>query len=370
MAAVTGTQLQRLARDKSETGRHKFAQSISDLFAERYPELNERERALIFDILGRLIHDMDMALRRLIAEHLAGLADAPRELAKVLANDAIEVAFPILSVTSVLLDEDLIEIIRSRTIEHQMAITVRPAISEAVSTALVDAGDEGVIRSLLMNANARISSATIAYLVEESRRITSFQEPLLTRRDLDPQLAKRMFTWVSAALRQFILDNYDLESSYVDDAIEKSVMEELKLVKRYGSGSAARKLAAELKKQGKVTPDLLITALQEGEVRLFNSMFQELTGVSERIVMSMMTEAAGLGLAVACHNSGLGRAIYSAIFAIAHKARGASRGQLQQDLRKAIRIYDQITPQAAERVIRRWRHRIGYFAAIRELEIR
>src|SRR6185503_15773881 len=104
--------------------------------------------------------------------------------------------------------------------------------------------------------------------------------PLLTRHDLDPQLAKKMFTWVSAALRQFILDNFDLDRAYVDEAIEKSVVEELKSVKRYGSGSAARKLAAELKKQGKVTPDLLISALQEGEVRLFQSMFQELTGLN------------------------------------------------------------------------------------------
>src|SRR5205085_586366 len=158
---------------------------------------------------------------------------------------------------------------------------------------------EGVIRSLLMNPNAKISSATINYLVEESRRVTAYQEPLLSRHDLEPQLAKRMFTWVSAALRQFILDNYELDRAYLDEALEKSVLEELKSVKRYGSGSAARKLAAELKKQGKVTPDLLINALQEGEVRLFQSMFQELTDLNERTVMNMMAEPLGTGLAVA-----------------------------------------------------------------------
>ena len=238
-----------------------------------------------------------------------------------------------------------------------------------MSDALVKAGDEGVIRSLLMNPNAKLAAATIGYLVEESRRITSYQEPLLTRHDLDPALAKRMFTWVSAALRQFILDNFDLDRTYVDEAIEKSVMEELKSVKRYGSGGAARRLTAELKKQGKITPDLLIGALQEGEVRLFQSMFQELTGLDERLVMNMLAEPMGLGLAVACCHARLGRAIYTSIFAIAHKARGAAETKLHQDLRKALRTYDRITPESAGKVVDRWSKRVSYRAALDALEL-
>jgi uncharacterized protein (DUF2336 family) len=368
--AIDSMLLHKLARDKSEGGRKKFAESISDIFAQHYPTLSPRERELIFDILARLVHDMEMALRRVVSEHLAALPDVPRNLAKVLAYDAIEVAFPILSQTPVLLDEDLVEVIQQRSMEHQLAITVRPAISEGISDALVQAGNEGVIRSLLMNPNAKISSATINYLVEESRRVTSYQEPLLSRHDLEPQLAKRMFTWVSAALRQFILDNYDLDRAYLDEALEKSVMEELKSVKRYGSGSAARKLAAELKKQGKVTPDLLISALQEGEIRLFQSMFQQLTDLNERIVMNMMAEPLGTGLAVACRHSGLGRAIYSSIFAIVHKARGMTETKLHADLRKAVRMYDQISAEAADKVVARWRQRISYRTAISELELK
>jgi uncharacterized protein (DUF2336 family) len=166
-------QFYQLARDKSDGGRKKFGESISNLFAEQYPSLNQRERELIFDILARLINDMEMALRRVLSEHLAELTDVPRDLAKVLANDSIDVAFPILSMTPVLLDEDLIEIIHGRSVEHQMAVTVRPLISETLSDSLVEAGNEGVIRSLLMNPNAKLSAATISYLVEESRRVTS-----------------------------------------------------------------------------------------------------------------------------------------------------------------------------------------------------
>jgi uncharacterized protein (DUF2336 family) len=90
--AIDSMLLHKLARDKSEGGRKKFAESISDIFAQHYPTLSARERELIFDILARLVHDMEMALRRVVSEHLAALPDVPRNLAKVLAYDAIEVA--------------------------------------------------------------------------------------------------------------------------------------------------------------------------------------------------------------------------------------------------------------------------------------
>jgi len=99
-------------------------------------------------------------------------------------------------------------------------------------------------------------------------------------------------------------------------------------------------------------------------------MFQELTNLNERTVMNIMAEPVGIGLAVACNQCNLGRAIYSSIFAIAHKSRGGSEAKLHQDLRKALRLYDQITPAAAEKVISRLRQRIGYRTAISELEVK
>ena len=35
------------------------------------------------------------------------------------------------------------------------------------------------------------------YLVEQSKRVDTYQNPLLKRPDLEPDLAKRMYLWVS-----------------------------------------------------------------------------------------------------------------------------------------------------------------------------
>ncbi len=88
-----------LARDKSAEGREALAVAISDLFLGDDKRLTERERTLMFDILYQLVRDTEIKIRRVISEELSHFTDIPRELAKFLANDEIDVAFPILSLT-------------------------------------------------------------------------------------------------------------------------------------------------------------------------------------------------------------------------------------------------------------------------------
>ena len=100
-------------------------------------------------------------MRRTRTEKLAGRPDTPEDLVLTLANDEIEVAHPILLNSEVLKDPDLIEIVQHRTMEHQVAIAMRPKVSEQVSDALVETKNETIITTLLSNRNALISNSTM-----------------------------------------------------------------------------------------------------------------------------------------------------------------------------------------------------------------
>jgi uncharacterized protein (DUF2336 family) len=359
-----------LARDKSVAGRMALAETISDLFLQRGCTLTERERTLMFSILRQMIHDAEMSVRRVVSAQLAERDDAPRDLVQRLANDEIEVAYPILTKSTVLHDTDLIEVIQQRTLEHQMAIAIRQSVSEAVSGALVQTGNENVIGTLLENSNARISDATMEYLVDEAKRVDTFQEPILRRHDLDPRLAKRMFLWVSAALRQYILENSGLSQTDTDDLLEKAALEEIDAVASPDRPKRkAEDLVAELDTQGKVTPDLLVQTLSEGEVGLFMAMFRRFTGLRELLVMRLVFEPGGEGLAIACKAVGIDSEDFSSIFALSRKARPGSDTTLKRNSRKILDFYDRITEDAAKEVVRRWRRDMDYLAAIRELEV-
>ena len=371
MGSVLSVYLYQLARERSPEGRRRFATAMTEMVSSKFPDMRAEERAIAFDILERTIHDLEMSLRKTLSECLAKTPNVPRVLAKLLANDSIEVAYPILTMSDALLDEDLIEVIRNRTYEHQLAVTLRPSLTEEVSDALVATGREGVIRGLLLNPNARISSATIQYLVEESRRNDSYQQPLLGRSDLPSALAQRMFGWVSTALRQYILDNYRVDPEYVNQVLEKAVAEEIKAARGSGNRrpSQAQAVVQQLDKDGKVDLDLLVRALKEGEVPIFLALFERLTRLDSLLVMRLMQERDGNGLAVACRAAALGKAHFADIFACCRIVDASRRAASAADIRHVLAFYDRVTREAAIKVVRAWWRGEDYGSALSELEL-
>ncbi|MDD9878435.1 MAG: DUF2336 domain-containing protein [Magnetovibrio sp.] len=287
----------------------------------------------------------------------------------MLANDDIEVAFPILSENAVLHDEQLIEVIRHRTLEHQMAVAIRRTVSEDVSAALVEQGNERVIRTLLQNKDAQISGTTMEFLVEQSERVDSFQEPVLHRRELKPEMAKRMYLWVSAALRKHIVENCGLDKSEVDDLLEQAAMASLETTSDGAGESKSHELAAKLHEQGVASPDLMIRALKDGEVRLFVDLMAEATGVRHDLIMRFVIEPGGEALAVACKAIGMSEDEFKNVFLLCRKARPSEATNLKELAEAALTLFRDIDIGAAGEVIDRWKRDSGYLAALRDFNV-
>ena len=366
-------QLLGLARDKSAEGRRLLLDTVADLFSEDGRVLNEREHALMTDILSKLLRDVEMRVRREVSERLARRQDAPLEIVKLLANDDIEVARPVLVTSSILRDIDLVEIVHHRTQQHQLSIAMRREVSEFVSEALVEAGNIDVIKALLDNPNARISEATLEYLVEESRRVDSYQEPLVRRSDLSPQLARRMCLWVGAALRSYILDNYDIDPTELDDLLEDVALETLETPPATASpgepqDDAASRLAQQLAEAKRLTPDMLVQTLRQGEISLFEAMFAQMTGLRRRLIGRLIYEPGGEGLVIACRALAVDKPAFTSIFLLSRKGRPGDQVVDPRELSRVISLFDRVKPDAAQQVLRRWQRNPEYLYAVRRLE--
>jgi uncharacterized protein (DUF2336 family) len=370
MQTIDAEYLLNLARTKSSEGRRELAAIIADLFENQSETLTDRERKLMFDIMHSLVHEVEISVRKSFVDLLDSLPDTPPGLLRDLANDEIDVAYPLLTKSSLLRDADLIDIIRARTREHQLAIALRSDVSEDVTDALVETEDESVIEKLLHNQNARISEATMAYLVEQSRRVDTFQEPLLKRHDLKENLAERMFMWVSAALRQYIVERYELDSETIDALLEQAA--------RQGFASDAlespasvktRELVAAMREDGAVTPGMLVAALSDGEVPLFMSLFAELVGISDQLTSRIVFEEGGEGLAIACKSVDMSEMQFSLIFRLSRRARPAAKApMIKKVTHELLELYGNMSQEAALKVVRRWQRGSDFLAAIRELE--
>ncbi len=361
-----------LAREKTKTGRASLYDAISDLFERRGEELDERERELMLEILRQLSREVEMSVRKKLASRLAKRIDAPYDLMVMLANDRIEVAHDILVESTVIRDAELIEVIRHRTSQHQLAVAVRKDISEDVSGALVDNGSEDVIVTLLNNPDAQISTTVMEHLVEESRRVDRYQNPLVKRQDLPNRLAAKMCNWVSAALRMHIIENFDIDVHDLDDEIAQAVGEITKSDRRRPADedavdTAAQKLIDKLYDAGELSPRFAVKSLSQGQITLFELSIAKLTGLRIRLTRRIIYEPGGEGLAVACRAIGVDRAVFVSMYRLSRKSRPKLEDPTDADIRRLVEFYDRVSADDAQLLLRKWLRNPDYVAAVRDL---
>ena len=367
-----------LARDKSVRGRTRLVRVVGDLFFEDHEVLSERERALMTEILRQLIHDVEMSVRKALADRLADQPDAPHELISTLANDQIEVAHAILLKSQVLQDIELIEIIQHRTFEHQLTIAMRESVSEAVSDALVETGNTKVIQKLIENPTARISPNTMEYLVGESKIREVYQKPLLDRPDLSPHLAKRMYWWVSAALRKHIIEHFRVDPTELDQKIEETIKDILGEPVQPPPGGVgtmddgaldhANRMAMKLKEANGITPQLLLQTLRRGEVQMFERLFAQLTGLRPTLVRRLVFEPGGEGLAIACKAIKMSKPDFGSIFLMSRSARPGDKVVDPTEVARVMTFFDRIQRPTAQKVVSRWKLDPDYLFAIKQVE--
>jgi uncharacterized protein (DUF2336 family) len=357
-----------LAQDKSTEGRQSLFINMRDLFLDGGSSVSDRERALMSEILRRLVHDVEIKLRRSLAEKLSKRSDTPHALIVELANDDYEVAHPILMESNVLQDVDLIETIKHRTMEHQLAISMRKNLSEDVSEALVGTGQEDVIASLLNNHGTKVSRHVMDYLVSESKRVDSYQNPLVHRPDLPPELAERMSWWVSAALREHISENFNLDLGELDDAIETAISEQFGTKPETSApATKADELVDRLSDLGEVDVSFLVKALRQGEISLFESAFCKLTGLKLKLLRRILFEPGGEALVLLCRAIDLGGETFNELFELSRRAKDRKQEVTREQKERLLALYDKTKPDDAKRILKRSRRSSDYLFAVKRI---
>ena len=363
--------LLKLALDKSVEGREQLTARIAQLSLEREHMLSDQERDLIFEILDKLIHEFEIPIRERLADRLSRNPAAPRALVVALANDEFSVAQPVLLRSALLTDEELISIIQHRSRQHQIAIARRRDISEAVSDELVGTQDTDVITALLENSSANISEATLAYLTEQARHIDSYQEPLVHRQDLTSDIAMRLYWIVAANLRNEILNAYDIHPTSLDDALESSVLEVAEELRNGEAGmeQTAAELARQMASEQSITAGLMIKTLRQGQVPLFEALFEEWSGITQPRRSEILYDPGGEGLAIVCIARGVSKQDFATLFLLSRSAGSGGQKTSPGDLARASHLFDRTNRDDAGHVLRNWQRAPAFQAAVRDLEM-
>jgi len=347
-----------LAQDKRPDARAHLAVRMGDIIlGTDLGAMTARERELAEEILQRLLHELEMPIRRALAERLAAEGVAPRRLIVQLANDRIEVAWPVLLKSELLDESELLNVIRTRTFQHRLAIARRERISAPVSDALVRPGEQDVVRAVLENPGASIAEDTFETLIEHSQADSDLQEMILKRDDLDPKLAGRMYGWVSEALRRYIVENFEIDHYLLDKAIGDALAEVMSdHARRAALNGALVRIKSAIDRDAMDDLNLLLPLVRAGERSLFEALFAKFARVSVATARRCLYEQGGRALAVACKGCHVEKDLFTELF-IAMRQLGDATGGLVDpgELFDALTFYDLVTDETAEARVAAWR---------------
>ncbi|WP_438345040.1 DUF2336 domain-containing protein [Methylorubrum populi] len=161
---------------------------VTDLLVGLSASLSNVHWETFDEVLGRLVSAAEVDARQAVAEHVGTLAQAPPGLVRQLVADkAGLVAGPILRSRIALSDAVLIHVAQSRSQDHLAAIAQRTVLSEPVCEAVAAKGNDAVLRILLANAGAQLSSRALFLMATRFEDEATLTAGLAQRMDLLPR---------------------------------------------------------------------------------------------------------------------------------------------------------------------------------------
>ena len=350
-----------LAQETSSEKRRALLRELTDCFFGD-PERSEAETALYGAVFSDLTDAMELAVRAELAERFAAAPDAPRQLIRRLANDEAEdVAHPVLRASPVLTEADLIQVIRSRGQGHIRAVSQRATVSEAVSDAIIERGDDETLGVLLGNGGAQMSRAACEAAVERARVNPALHAPTVERASLPPDLLNEMYFEVEARLRQRILEqNARMDPALLESALAagrtRVATDDGALPPDYTESLA---YVEELRAANQLTPQVLARFLRSGSRTSFLIALSQLADIDFHTARQIIERRELDALAVVCKAADLDRALFLTYAVVLLNTDGDAMGKA----RAYAGMYNDLTNEAAQRTLRFWRMRKAMHAA-------
>lgn len=297
--SLSPADVERLLTDRSAVARAQTVEKIAGgLVGHSFTDKERQEAEQIFRLL---VSDAEVLVRQTLAETLKSLPELPHDIAFSLANDISDVAAPMLSYSEALSDEDLADIINSKSAEHQTAIAGRATVSEVISDKLADTGNEDVVATLMNNDNAQISEKTFEKVLDKFGDSEKVNAPMVQRSTLPITVTERLVSMVSDKLREHLVSHHDMSPATATDLIlasrEKTM---IGLLKEGTSEGELVRLIDQLYENGRLTPTIILRALCVGDIDFFEHALSKGADISVSNVHMLVHDAGGEGLKQLC----------------------------------------------------------------------
>jgi uncharacterized protein (DUF2336 family) len=291
---LSKSDVQALLDDPSGESRRRTAAKLAAQYGGG--ALTAEERRIAEDIIRVMARDVEQGVRETLSQQLKDCPGLARDIAVTMAAEVESVSLPVIRYSSVLTDDDLVEIVRSQGAAQQTAVAQRANVSELVADALVDTGNETVVSTLVGNEGAAISDQTFRRVVENFGDSEAVTRPLTHRANLPVGIAERLVTIVSDRLRDELVSRHDLPPEIATQVVLQS--RERATLGLLGGDHAlsAADLVAHLERSRRLTPSIVLRALCMGDMEFFEAGSAALAGITVDAARALIYDDGPLGM--------------------------------------------------------------------------
>jgi uncharacterized protein (DUF2336 family) len=345
-------------RDGTPSQRISTLRRVTDLFisgAERFDE----EQVRLFDhVIARLAVEIEKTALAELSSRLAPISNAPVAAVRALASDdAIVVAAPVLVQSERLGEADLVEIARTKSQAHLLAISGRARLGEAVTDVLVERGDDEVARRVAGNGGASFSELGFSHLVERAGTDDALAETVGQRIDIPPYLFQKLVTRATERVLELLLSAARPEMrvaiEHLLSEISYKVRARSELASR--SYSAARSYVQMLSQSGRLGVPSLLEFARAGRFAETVAALAEIALVPIEIVDRVMYGDTLDPCLILCKAKEFDWSTVRALILVRRGCRTLS----PQELARICEDYSLLSRSTADRALRFWQIRQG-----------
>jgi uncharacterized protein (DUF2336 family) len=260
--------------------------------------LSKNERVIAEEIFRVMVKDVEVLVRETLSKSILNIPDVSSDIARTLALDESDsVALPILEFSKVLTDEDLVEIIDSCDPDRHLAIARREEVSENVSEALVEKGDEETVVTLVSNQGAQFGDTTYGKVVDKFGESERVQYNLVRRESLPLVVAERLVEKVSTNIKEYLVTHHELSPEIASDLLLDS--RERAMVRLLSDGTNrpdVEELVSQMAANGRLSASLILRALCTGDLTFFEAALAHKAGIPLSNARVLIHDDGDLGL--------------------------------------------------------------------------
>jgi uncharacterized protein (DUF2336 family) len=323
---------------------------VTDLFVNGAVDFSDEQVGLFDDVFQCLIEHLEVSARALLSSRLAPVDTAPPRTIRTLAfDDAIEVAGPVLSQSARLDDDALIELARSKSQAHLLAISSRKSLSDAVTDVLVLRGNDDVIQSTVNNPGAEISERGFTRLVNRAEGDDNLATCLGLRPSMPRHLYLKLLARASATVRERLEAAHPGQAAEVPVAVREATRRARSAPSAMSKETAiAHALVKSLHEDGRLDEHQVARFAESGKFDETNAGIAALASVPVAIAETMMVEASSEGVMILAKVSGMSWPTVRAIIDMRDNLFGGE----PTDLQACRDTYERLRPSTAQQVLR------------------